>query len=73
MIALGKHVKWKKIKGDFYVYTEGFGTLGNLPTIGVRLHIVGDDGIMTSRVRSVDDQGDTFIVETEFSTYKVSI
>lgn len=72
---VGKHVEWERVKckaSPSMHESEGFGVLTFMPKPGSRLHIVGDYGVTTSNVLSVEEKDGELTVVTQNSTYVVT-
>jgi hypothetical protein len=69
------HVTWKRIEtisNHPMVTPVGHGYLHKIPEVGESMVIFGDNGVSTSRVKSVTINPNVLIIETNNSTYKVT-
>jgi hypothetical protein len=71
----GRRVNWEYVSGQGLggVATSGHGVVAITPRVGNNLFIVGDDGITTSPIKELKEEGDTLLVTTQNSVYKLTL
>jgi hypothetical protein len=75
----GRHVVWRYVSGKGLYGAEdriaayGNGVLAATPLVGSHLFIIGDNGIQTSEIVELKENGELLTVTTKNSVYEVKL